>query len=45
VEALLACEELPADLSATARFSAAQIQKGLPEPGPFGLRDLRCCRA
>jgi NADH dehydrogenase len=44
-EALPACEGLPADLTAATRFSAAQIQKGLPEPGPFGLRDLRCCRA
>ncbi len=45
VEALPACDQLPADLTPTTRFSAAQIQKGLPEPGPFGLRDLRCAKA
>jgi uncharacterized protein YbjT (DUF2867 family) len=45
VEALPTCEALPADLAPSARFSAAQIQKGLPEPGPFGLRDLRCVKA
>lgn len=22
-----------------------QICKGLPAPGPFGIRDLRCCQA
>ncbi len=43
VESLPACDQLPADLIPTTRFSAIQIQKGLPEPGPFGLRDLRCC--
>jgi len=42
VEALPMCDALPADLTPTTRFSAAQIQKGLPELGPFGLRDLRC---
>lgn len=24
-------------------LSSEQIGRGLPEPGPFGLRDLRCC--
>jgi nucleoside-diphosphate-sugar epimerase len=42
VEALPACDRLPVDLLPTTRFTAVQIQKGLPEPGPFGLRDLRC---
>lgn len=45
VEALPACDELPGDLMPCTRFTASQIQKGLPEPGPFGLRDLRCCKA
>jgi uncharacterized protein YbjT (DUF2867 family) len=45
VEAAPACDQLPADLTPTTRFSASQIQKGLPEPGPFGLRDLRCAKA
>ncbi|HEY6946911.1 MAG TPA: NAD(P)H-binding protein [Candidatus Acidoferrum sp.] len=42
VEVLPACDSLPADLLPMTRFTAEQIQKGLPEPGPFGLRDLRC---
>jgi len=45
VEALPPCESLPADLTPSTRFTAAQIQKGLPEPGPFGCRDLWCARA
>ena len=45
VEALPACDALPADLTPTTRLSAAQIQKGLPEPGPFGLHDLRWVKA
>jgi uncharacterized protein YbjT (DUF2867 family) len=45
VEALPACDALPADLLPAAPFTSQQIQKGLPEPGPFGLHDLRCCRA
>lgn len=43
IEALAACEMLPADLLPATPFTAEQIQEGLPEPGPFGLRDLRCC--
>jgi hypothetical protein len=45
VEALPACDALPADLLPATRFTAEQIENGLPEPGPFGLRDLRCCKA
>ena len=45
VEALPACDSLLADLLPTTRFTAQQILKGLPEPGPFLLRDLRCCKA
>jgi hypothetical protein len=44
-EALPACDTLPADLLPATRFTAEQIHKGLPEPGPFGLRDLGCCKA
>jgi NADH dehydrogenase len=44
VEALPPCETLPADLMPATRFTAEQIRKGLPQPGPFGLRDLRCVR-
>lgn len=43
-EALPACDTVPADLTPSTRFTEAQIEKGLPEPGPFGLRDLRCAR-
>ena len=36
------CQALPNDLAPTTMFTADQIRKGLPEPGPFGLNDLRC---
>jgi NADH dehydrogenase len=39
------CDSLPADLLPTRRFTDDQIRNGLPEPGPFTLRDLRCCCA
>ena len=37
------CDPLPLDLMPTRRFTPEQIRIGLSEPGPFGLRDLRCC--
>jgi uncharacterized protein YbjT (DUF2867 family) len=37
------CDSLPYDLIPTRRFSEDQIRRGLPEPGPFGLHDLRWC--
>ncbi len=43
VEPALPCDPLPQDLIPKRRFTAEQIRKGLPEPGGFGLRDLRCC--
>jgi len=45
VEPALPCDVLPADLSPQRKFTDEQIRQGLPEPGPFTLRDLRCCRA
>jgi len=39
------CDSLPADLLPTRRFTDEQIRDGLPQPGPFTLRDLRCCCA
>lgn len=39
------CDSLPADLLPWRRFTDEQIRNGLPEPGPFTLRDLRCCCA
>jgi len=36
-------DALPADLEPARRFTLEQIREGLPEAGPFGLRDLRCC--
>lgn len=36
-------DQLPSDLVPTTRFTDDQIRRGLPEPGPFGLRDLRWC--
>jgi uncharacterized protein YbjT (DUF2867 family) len=43
IEAALPCDALPHDLMPSRRFTADQIRKGLPEPRPFGLRDLRFC--
>src|SRR5262249_54850879 len=43
VEAAPFCELLPADLRPSHLFTAEQIRRGLPEAGPFGRRDLRCC--
>jgi uncharacterized protein YbjT (DUF2867 family) len=42
VEPATACDPLPGDLTPSRRFTPEQIRSGLPEPGPFGLRDLRC---
>lgn len=42
VEPATECDPLPADLAPTRRFTPEQIRIGLPEPGPFGVRDLRC---
>lgn len=38
-----ACDELPGDLKPMRLFTEDQIRKGLPDRGPFGLNDLRCC--
>ncbi|MGP0019358.1 MAG: SDR family oxidoreductase [Candidatus Sulfotelmatobacter sp.] len=43
VEPATACDPLPADLLPVQRFTEKQIRGGLPEPGPFGVHDLRCC--
>jgi hypothetical protein len=43
VEPATMCDPLPADLQPSLRFTDTQIRAGLPEPGSFGLRDLRCC--
>ena len=37
-----ACDPLPDDLRPKTRFTDEQIRQGLPEPKPFGRRDLRC---
>jgi uncharacterized protein YbjT (DUF2867 family) len=42
VEAAGATDPLPADLLPARHFTAEQIRGGLPQPGPFGVRDLRC---
>jgi NADH dehydrogenase len=39
------CQPLPEDLLPQTRFTESQIHKGLPEPGPFGLHDLKCMSA
>lgn len=37
------CDPLPEDLLPARRFTAEQIQSGLPQAGPFRVHDLRCC--
>jgi uncharacterized protein YbjT (DUF2867 family) len=37
------CAALPPELAPKIPFSNDQICKGLPTPGPFRLRDIRCC--
>jgi NADH dehydrogenase len=43
-EPLPACEFVPANLAPRTVFGEEQIRKGLPPPGGFGLRDIKCCR-
>jgi uncharacterized protein YbjT (DUF2867 family) len=43
LESAIPCDLLPADLIPRRRFTEDQIRNGLPEPGAFGLGDLRCC--
>ena len=43
VEPATPCDPMPADLVPVRRFTPDQIRSGLPEPGAFGIRDLRCC--
>jgi len=43
VEPAVPCDPLPTDLRPTRGFTPEQIRAGLPEPGAFGLHDLRCC--
>ncbi|MBA2525318.1 MAG: NAD(P)H-binding protein [Pyrinomonadaceae bacterium] len=43
LEPALPCDALPIDLLPTRRFTDDQISKGLPAPGSFTFRDLRCC--
>lgn len=43
VESALPCDPLPQDLLPKRLFTEDQILKGLPAPGGFTLRDLRCC--
>jgi NADH dehydrogenase len=43
VEAWGVCDPLPKDLRPRLFFTAEQIRQGLPEPGRFTPRDLRCC--
>ena len=45
VEPALPCDALPVDLWPELKFTDDQIRQGLPAPGPFTVRDLRCCRA
>jgi uncharacterized protein YbjT (DUF2867 family) len=42
VEPLPACAALPYDLMPSIRFTDEQIRRGLPHPGAFNRKDLRC---
>jgi uncharacterized protein YbjT (DUF2867 family) len=42
LESATSCDPAPSDLLPVRRFTPEQIRCGLPEPGPFGLHDLRC---
>jgi len=41
IDPLPPCEEPPPDLRPATPFDEARIRAGLPEPGPFGVRDCR----
>jgi NADH dehydrogenase len=43
VKPLPACAALPEDLMPLTPFTDEQIRKGLPQPGAFNAKDLRCC--
>ena len=43
-EPALPCEKLPDALAPKTPFALDQIRRRLPPPGPFGRRDIRCCR-
>lgn len=43
LEAAPPAADVPPDLRPRRWFTAEQIRRGLPEPGRFGLGDLRCC--
>ena len=43
VEAVAAPDSLPDDLTPSTPFDRATIGRGLPDPGPFKLADLRWC--
>ncbi len=40
-EPVLAFDDLPEDLRPSTPFDERSIRAGLPEPGRFGLKDLR----
>jgi NADH dehydrogenase len=42
VEPAPSCDGPPSDLLPVRKFTPEQIRDGLPDPGPFGLHDLRC---
>ncbi len=43
LEPATTCDPVPQDLLPVRRFTTNQIRTGLPSPGSFGFRDLRCC--
>ena len=45
VEPSEGCQSLPPDLAPRVPFSQEEIEKGLPKPRPFGVKDLLCYSA
>jgi NADH dehydrogenase len=45
VEPAEPCDAVPVAYAPQISFEASAIRNGLPAPGPFGLKDLRCCFA
>lgn len=43
IEPIPPCSALPADLMPSTWFTDDQIRQGLPQPGAFNTKDLRCC--
>ena len=45
VDSTMPCDPVPSLCRPQILFDETAIRSGLPEPGAFGLKDLRCCLA